>query len=135
MFVLDASRTLAFCLSDEQDEATDRTLARLEVEAAIAPAIWSLEVANGLRMAIRRGRIDRVDLPRLRGVIADLGVELVADPADDTFSTTLALALEHDLTVYDASYLGLAQRRGLPLATGDARLLMACERAGVAVID
>jgi len=134
MLVLDASRTLAFCLDDERDAACELTFARVEIEGAVAPSIWPLEVANGLKTAIRRGRIVSRDLPRIRSLLGDLGVEIDERSATSVFGETLALALEHDLTVYDAAYLDLAMRRGLPLATADSQLRTACQQAGVTLI-
>ena len=59
MIVVDASVALAWCLADEQDELTERVLQRVVADGAIAPAHWSLEVANGLWSAERRGRLGR----------------------------------------------------------------------------
>jgi len=134
VLVLDASRTLAFCLDDERDAECELTFARVGVDGAVAPAIWPLEVANGLKTAIRRGRIATRDLPRLRALLEGLGVEIDERPASAVFSETLGLALEHDLTTYDAAYLELAIRRGLPLATADERLRAACRTTGVELI-
>ncbi len=63
MFVIDASVTLAWCFGDQASEAVDEALDRLGREDVIAPAIWPLEVANGLRTAERRGRLALADLP------------------------------------------------------------------------
>ena len=46
-------------------------------------------------------------------------------PPNVLFDHVLALAERHQLTTYDTSYLELAQRLGLPLATGDANLVQA----------
>jgi predicted nucleic acid-binding protein len=59
VFVVDASVALAWCFDDQASGTADEVLGRLEHEEAIAPAIWPLEVANGLRTAERRGRLDR----------------------------------------------------------------------------
>ena len=135
MFVLDASRTLGLCFEDEQGDAGIVALIeRLAVEDAMAPGVWSLEVANGVRTALRRGRIASRELPRIRSLIERLSVTLVEVDARAASGEVLDLALAHDLTVYDAAYLDLAMRRGLPLATADARLRAASRASGVELI-
>jgi predicted nucleic acid-binding protein len=134
MFVIDASVTLGWCFEDESSAEADRVLARLEQEEALAPAHWPLEVANALRTAERRGRMDAAELPRLRALLAALPVEVA--PVELTTATggVLEAARTYDLTAYDAAYLDLAAIRGLPLATVDARLRAACARAGIDVV-
>jgi predicted nucleic acid-binding protein len=134
MFVIDASVTLAWCFEDESSVDADRVLARLEQEEALAPAHWPLEIANALRTAERRGRMETSELPRLRALLAALPVEVA--PVELTTATggILETARTYDLTAYDAAYLDLAAIRGLPLATVDERLRGACARAGVEVV-
>ena len=133
-FVLDASITLAWCFVDESSEMADRVLAQLEGEEAIAPAIWPLEVANGLRTAERRGRLDLADRAQVRELLTALPVEVEGVPLDTALGEVSELARQLDLTPYDASYLALAARRGLPLATADDRLRRACAQAGVELV-
>ena len=93
-----------------------------------------LECANALATAERRGRIDAARVARNVSLLRRLPVAVdVADPAD-TLGTTLDLARTHRLTAYDASYLDLALRRGLPLATNDGPLRIAAAAAGVALL-
>lgn len=66
---IDASVALAWCFADELSETADAALSRLEHETAIAPAIWPLEVANGLRTAEWRGRPDLADMARVRDLL------------------------------------------------------------------
>jgi len=134
MFVIDASVTLAWCFADEANDAADAVLGRLDGEPAVAPAHWPLEVANALRSAERRGRLDAADLPRLRALLASLPVEIAPVELATAVFGVLETARSHDLTAYDAAYLDLAATRGLPLATADARLRAACARAGVEVL-
>ena len=133
MFVVDASIVLAWCLDDETSELADSAIERLLAEGGVAPAHWPLEVANGLRAAERRGRIDEPSLRRLRPRLTQLPVDI----APVEFSTALSLiesSGKHDLSVYDAAYLDLAEFRALGLATIDARLAEACKVAGIALI-
>ncbi len=131
MFVMDASVTLAMCFDDEALDIADRVLVRLEQEGAVAPAHWPLEIANALRNAVRRGRLEAADLPRLRGLLGALPVEIVPVELATATGDVHETAGIFDLSAYDAAYLALAAFRGLPLATADARLRAACLRAGV----
>jgi len=134
VFVVDASVALAWCFADETSELADRVLDTLEHDDALAPAIWPLEVANGLRSAERRGRLDLADLPRVRELLTSLPVQIEAVTLDTALGEVTELARQLELTAYDAAYLSLAARRGLALATIDDRLRRACEQAGVELL-
>ncbi len=134
MFVVDASVALAWCFADEASELADRVLDRLEHDEALAPAIWPLEVANGLRTAERRGRLNLAEVAQVRELLTALPVEVEGVRLDTALGEVAELARRLDLTAYDASYLALAARRGLPLATADDRLRRACEQAGVELV-
>jgi len=133
MFVVDASITLAWCFEDESTPGTDDVLHRLLLEGGIAPAHWPLEIANALRFAESSGRVEPAAIGRARSIVSDLPIDVL--PVET--STALGLiepARRHDLTVYDAAYLELADVRGLGLATLDKRVADACRSAGVSVI-
>lgn len=133
MFVVDASVILAWCFDDESSDAADAAVERIMSEGAIAPAHWPLEVANALRSAERRGRIDEPSLRRLRPRLSALPVEVV--PMElSTALGVIDVARRHELSVYDATYLDLADIRGIGLATVDGRLADACRNAGIALI-
>ena len=134
MFVVDASVTLAWCFADETSDLADRVLDHLEHDEALAPAIWPLEVANGLRTAERRGRLDLADLSHVRGLLISLPVQVEGVALDAALGEVTEIARRLELTAYDAAYLELAARRGLALATVDDRLRRACERAGVDLV-
>lgn len=134
MFVVDASVALAWCFADEVSELADRVLDQLEHDEALAPAIWPLEVANGLRTAERRGRLDLAGLSHVRELLVSLPVQVEGVPLDAALGEVTEIARHLDLTAYDAAYLALAARRGLALATVDDRLRRACERAGVELV-
>ena len=135
MFVVDASVTLAWCLADETSDLANGALGRLQVEQAIAPAIWPLEVANGLRTAERRGRLQLGDLPVVRQMLFSLPIEVEASDLTIALGEVTEIARSLELSAYDAAYLALAARRGLALATVDDRLRRAATIAGVALID
>ena len=128
---LDASVALAWCFADEASDLADRVLDRLDLEGALVPAIWPLEVANGLRTAERRGRLDLADLQRVRALLGSLPVQVETDDLNTALGEISDLARNLDLTAYDAAYLALAARRGLELATIDDQLIRACRLAGV----
>jgi predicted nucleic acid-binding protein len=134
VFVVDASVTLAWCFEDESSRLADRVLERLEAESAIAPAHWPLEVANALRSAERRQRLTAFELPRLRSLLGGLPVDIAPVELSTALWSVLEIARMHDLSAYDAAYLGLAQARGVELATVDDSLRAACRAAGVALV-
>jgi predicted nucleic acid-binding protein len=133
-FVVDASVALGWSLKDEQTEYARSVLERLDEEPAIAPAVWVLEVANGLLIAERRGRITPADIVTVQEILINLQVGVIDATVETTFLSALPIAREQQISAYDASYLDLAIREGLPLATQDGPLRAAAERVGVPVV-
>jgi predicted nucleic acid-binding protein len=133
-FVLDASIALAWCFADEATPAADALLDRLADEEAAAPALWRLEVANALAMAERRDRLSAAGLTRSVALLQRLTVALDAEGIDRAFHDLLELARSERLTVYDAAYLELALRLGVPLASKDAELRKSAARLGLALL-
>lgn len=132
MFVIDASVAMAWCFEDEVTDDTEAVLDRLRSEQAIVPAIWPLEVANVLLVAERRGRISEAQINRFIRLLGQLPIKL--DDAGSDLAGVVATGRVHGLSSYDASYLLLAERAGLPLATLDARLGGAATQAGVPLL-
>jgi predicted nucleic acid-binding protein len=130
-FVLDASVALAWCFKDESDARAAAALDRLSSTACVAPAIWGLEVGNAVLVAERRGRLTAVEAMDVLSVLRDLQVEIDQTPQTTVFGPVLAIARAQQLSAYDAAYLELSLRRGLPLATLDARLAGAATKLGV----
>jgi predicted nucleic acid-binding protein len=130
-FVLDASVTLAWHFEDEASGYAERVLERLKEEAALAPSVWPLEVANGLLAAERRGRISTADVIAASQQTLDLAVSVQEVAAEHALGRILDLARTHALSVYDAAYLDLALREDAPLATLDRGLLLAAQASGV----
>jgi predicted nucleic acid-binding protein len=98
------------------------------------PVLWRLEVVNVLEMGIRRGRHDAAFQDATLADLALLPISVDLETDRQAWSATLRLAERHKLTMYDAAYLELAQRRGLPLATLDAELRDAASAEGVILI-
>ena len=135
-FVIDASVALSWCFEDEASPASDAILQRLRSTRAVAPAHWPLEVANGLRSAERRGRIDESSIPMATELLTALPIQVdEAHALDAALGRTLGTARSIGLTAYDAAYLDLATRRGLPLATADDQLARAAAAAGVKLVE
>jgi predicted nucleic acid-binding protein len=133
-FVLDASIALAWCFSDENTAFTRKLLIQLENDIALVPTIWSLEVGNILIMAERRKRISYAEMVQFLELLSALRIEVDADTPAKAFHEVLALAYSEKLTTYDAAYIELAMRHGLPLASKDLELCKAAKRLGVHVI-
>jgi predicted nucleic acid-binding protein len=133
-FVVDASVALAWCFADEASPAADEILARLQEDDAIAPSIWPLEIANGLRSAERRGRLDEADLPGVRRLLAALPIAVETLGLQRALGEVLPLARALQLTAYDAAYLDLALRTGFALATVDDYLAQAASAAGAELL-
>lgn len=133
-FVLDTSVTLAWCFEDEQTPAVMPLLDRVVETGAGAPLLWPLEVLNGLLMAERRRRLDGDRRTRLAAFLRDLPVTLDPDTATRAWDATTRLAERFRLTIYDAAYLELAERRRLPLASLDGVLRAAATALGIEVL-
>lgn len=132
MFVMDASVALTWCFSDEATAASDAILRRLSDESATVPAIWPYEVANVLTSAARRGRISEAQISRFVALLSQLSIDV--DDAMPNIGEMATAARHQALTSYDVSYLLLAERLGLPLATLDRPLAVAARSAGVPLL-
>lgn len=134
MIVIDASVAVGWCFADEATPRGDAVLDRVRAEGARVPSLWHLEVANVLRQAERRERISEAETSLRLELLAQLPIATDADTMQRAWMQTLALARTHTLTVYDAAYLELAARFGLPLASKDRELLAAARKNGIAVL-
>ncbi len=130
-FVLDASVTMAWCFDDEATPYTDGVQEQFSGVRAVVPTIWPLEVANAALVGERRNRLDEARSTRFFALLG--GLPIVVDDATSgkAFGDIAHLARAHNLSSYDAAYLELAIRRGLPLACLDGKLKAAALAAGV----
>jgi len=128
--VLDASVALAWCFEDERSDYADRLLDGLMEAKVAAPELWGLEVTNALLVAVRKKRIDEDQMSGALEFLQGLPVEFYPTPRDRSQGRILELAFETGLTVYDATYLELAERLDLPLAALDVRLRKAAVHLG-----
>lgn len=132
-FVLDASVTMAWFLN-EPGPPLDDLIDRLVENGAMVPSFWSLEVANVFQIAIRRDRTSPVDRDAAFAEIRLLPIFIDDAGRDAIWTGVVALSDRHNLTIYDASYLELAVRLSLPLATFDKDLAKAARAEGVTVL-
>lgn len=133
-FVLDASVTVAWVFEDETALYTESVLEMLSTGEAVVPVVWPLEVANALLSAERRRRLTRAKAAKFLAALQDLPITVDADGPLRAFSEILSLARERGLSAYDASYLDLAIRTGLPLATLDKNLRKGAQQIGVPLV-
>ena len=133
--VIDSSVALTWCFDDEASAQTDAFFERVRDEGAVVPALWHLELANVLLQAEKRGRIATGDVATRLELIAELPIATDHETSARAWREVIALARAQGLTAYDAAYLELAVRRGLPLSTRDAALKGAARRIGVAILQ
>ena len=132
--VIDASLTLSWYFEDERTPMADAVLDQVTNEGAVVPSLWRLETANGLQVAIRRRRIDAAFRDSALTHLAHLPITIDAETDAQAWTNTLELADRFQLTIYDAAYLELANRRRLPLATLDSALRTAAEALGLPLL-
>ena len=123
--------TLAWVYEDETTPAVLAAFDLLGRHGAWVPSLWRIEVANSLQTAVRRGRINETFRNKALADLELLPVKIDPETDRQAWGATLQLAASHRLTVYDASYLELAIRRQLPLATLDRELREAATARGV----
>jgi predicted nucleic acid-binding protein len=133
--VLDASHVFPWLFEDEASPEADALLELVAAQGAVVPALWHLECANGLGMAERRGRLTAAAVREAIVLLEGLPLTIDAPVPARTFGVVLELMRAHRLTAYDATYLELAMRRGLPLATGDKALRTAATAVGVTLLQ
>ncbi len=135
VFIVDASAALAWCFEDEANSWADGLLERLRHgDQIVVPAHWPAEILNGLLVASRRKRIKPDQPGFLWDELARLPIEMEPALTSSQARIALALAEKHRLTVYDAAYMELADRRQLPLGTLDAELRTAAQVEGIALL-
>jgi predicted nucleic acid-binding protein len=133
--VLDASAALTWCFRDENAAFGERLLDMVSEAGAAVPALWHTEVSNVWLSSLKRGRLAEDELPFLADMFDRLPLHTDATPYERVRRDVLQLAREQRLSVYDATYLDLAMRRRLPLATLDLDLQRAARATGVSLIE
>jgi predicted nucleic acid-binding protein len=129
--VLDASVALSWCFEDEEDDYALSVLRALRESEAIVPSLWPLELVNGLTTAERKRRIGAAEAARFLNAVKALPVVVEPLSREAAFGAVRLLAHKHRLSAYDAAYLDLAVRLGVPLATLDKPLRNAAAAEGL----
>ncbi len=129
--VPDASAIVAFVYDEDMGVDLEALHRAIKQRGAVVPQIWRLELANVLLIGCRRNRHSPEDAASILADLAALAIEVDPHTHQRAAAETLQLALKHELTSYDASYLELALRLRVPLATLDRKLMQAAVREGV----
>ena len=133
--MLDASVTLGWFFEDEDSPVARGLKARTTKQTVHVPALWITEVSNSLRLAERKQWIGVDAVARFGRLVREWVIAIDPVDVDRVLGYTIAFARDHGLTVYDASYLELAHRLGLPLATLDRELIAAAPSAHVRLLE
>jgi predicted nucleic acid-binding protein len=134
-FVLDGSITMVWGFEDEADDYAEAILGRMPDLQAHVPSLWPLEVANALLVGERRKRITPADTARFLAILDAFPITVDGETVAHAWADTMHLARAHNLSSYDASYLELAIRLGLPLAAQDGKLKAAAKAVGVPLFE
>lgn len=132
--VLDSSTTVARVFPDECTPAILDLFHKITNSVAWVPELWRLEVANSLSVSVKRKRLLKEDRDNILLELLNLPIECDEETGTQAWGHTLELADRHSLTVYDATYLELALRRSLPLATLDRDLRRAAQAEGITLL-
>ena len=136
-FVLDASVALLWLAPETNPAGTDyaaTALMALKQSQAIVPSLFALEIANVVAKLESKGAVTEADAQRYISVLGSLNISVDPATATHALGDTLNLARRYGLSAYDAAYLELALRAGLPLATLDAGLAKAATTAGLSIL-
>ena len=129
-FVLDNSVVTGWYLPSQATDYSKAVAIRLETDKALVPQLWQLELANVLKTACTKGRLTQSQARQILDTLSQLPIE-VDNAAPPGQRPLFELAMRYNLSSYDAVYLELAMRHGLPLATQDEQLKLAAMAAGV----
>ena len=134
-FTVDSSFALAWVFEDEATAQCDKVFERFGAGAtAIVPSPWRWEIGNALLIAERRKRITAAEIREHFNFLLTLPIDINGHSVEQAWSETHRLAQQHKLTSYDAAYLELTIRRGLPLASRDADLRAAAQAEKVRLL-
>jgi predicted nucleic acid-binding protein len=137
-FILDNSVAMLWLLPRSNVAGThlaNQVLDRLLTTGAMVPSLWRLEVTNVIVKSLRLNKISQAQASTFIALLEDMDISIDVQTDQRAFHDTLDLARRYVLSAYDAAYLELALRNGLPLATLDAKLGAAARQAGVVVVD
>ena len=133
--VLDGSVTLAWLFDDEKDPYADKIVGKLPNVIFFVPRLWHLEIGNVLLVGERRGRCTQADITNWLTYLSGLPIVVDSETEARAWTDTIALARQHGLSEYDAAYLELALREGIPLASLDKKLKAVPKATGVPIYN
>ncbi|MCG2814906.1 MAG: type II toxin-antitoxin system VapC family toxin [Candidatus Aminicenantes bacterium] len=132
--MVDNSVVMSWCFKDEAKYYSESILDRLTESTAYVPSIWPIEVVNVLLVAERKKIIGRAEGVRFLELLLQLPIRVEHETPAILMQSLYTLAEEHGLSSYDASYLDLAMKKGLPLATQDKKLRKAAVKMNVPLL-
>ncbi len=135
-FVLDNSVSMRWLLASEKtldQKYAEKVLESMMDVIALIPNLWHLEAVSVLLGAEKRGEISLGEIERFISQLENLPIHVDPLTAHQAFSRTLVLSREYNISSYDASYLELAMREGVPLSSLDKKLVKAAKKADVEI--
>ncbi len=134
-FVVDASVGFSWVYPDQASAYTDGVLAVMDDGAtAVVPALWPVEIANAILVAVRRRRMIHPEAKAAFDFLKRLEVAVDSDTPSLAFGRIAEIAQEHTLSAYDACYLELAARKEIAIATRDEPLMKAARKCGLQIL-
>ncbi len=134
MFVVDASTALEWFLENPRSAPTERSWKAARKQLLVVPAIWPLETHNALLKLTRRGILTAAEAEEFRVELRLLAKRVDAAPDQETVDRIWEIAVANMMTVYDASYIELADRLNLPIASNDAAIRAAAKTLGLHLV-
>ena len=133
-FVLDNSVTMRWFFGDGKPQELAyacKVLDAMKQDNALVPVTWGLEVANVIARAEEKGLVTEARSDAFLEMLEGVDIDVDSATFGHALSATLHMARRYKLSSYDASYIELALRLGMPLATLDEDLQKAAKKAGV----
>ena len=133
MFVLDNSVVTGWYLLAQATDYSELIGIKLQQNRALVPPLWQMELANVLKTACTRGKLQITQARQILDTLGQLPIEVDSGLVPGQ-RQLFELAMRYSLSSYDATYLELAMRHGLPIATQDVQLRQAAIEAGLDVV-
>jgi len=133
-FVLDNSVAMLWLLPQSNPQGQSlafQALDHIQATGANVPSLWRLEAANVISKSLRLNKISQAQASTFIALLENLDIEIDDQTDQRAFHDTLELSRRYNLSAYDAAYLELALRKGIPIATLDERLLSAARSSGI----
>jgi predicted nucleic acid-binding protein len=132
--VLDCSVALTWCLPGQGTSAADRLLEHIRLEGGLVPRIWHLEVSNIMGLKLRDGNLSGAAAQQGLGLLNTLDIVTDTQLPPINIAKSIGNIIRFQLAAYDALYLELALRAGLPLATFDKAMIASARRYGISIL-